>query len=128
MPTVLCIDDHTYRLTRLEALLEAGGYTVVSASHPEDALDLFANNPVDAVILDCHLLSMRSSDVIAGLKHLRPNLPLILVSAYCPEPCIRSSQAAVCLEKGESELELLAALAAVTRRHRGGSEPQDRCA
>ncbi len=127
MPTVLCIDDHTYRLTRLEALLEAGGYTVITASDTQNALESFANNPVDAVILDCHLVSMRSSDVIAGLKHLRPNLPVILISAYCPEPCSRSSQAAVCIEKGESELELLAALAAVTRRH-GSAGPQGRCA
>lgn len=128
MPTILCIDDHTYRLTRLEALLEAGGYTVLSAGNTEAALELFATNPVDAVILDCHLLSMRSSDVLAVLKHLRPTLPVVLLSAFCPEACARASQADACIEKGESEIALLSALAALTRRHGGGREAEGRCA
>ncbi len=127
MPTVLCVDDHTYRLTQLEALLEAGGYTVVTAGDPQSALEMFANNPIDAVVLDCHLLSMRSSDVIEVLKHLRPSLPVILLSAYCPAPCGRATQATACIQKGESELALLSALAAATRRH-DGYEPRDRCA
>jgi CheY-like chemotaxis protein len=127
MAIVLCIDDHTYRLTQLEALLEAGGYTVMAAGDSESALDLFANNPVDAVVMDCHLLSVRSDDLVAVLKHLRPNLPVVLLSAYCPEPCDRGSQAAACIQKGDSELALLLALAIATR---GGGEcqSQDRCA
>ncbi len=128
MPTVLCIDDHTYRLAQLEALLEAGGYTVITAGDTESALDLFANNPVDAVILDCHLLSMRSSDVVAALKYLRPNLPVILLSAFCPVPCSRATAAAACIQKGESELALLSALATATRRHGGGYDSRGRCA
>ncbi len=128
MPTVLCIDDHTYRLTRLEALLEAGGYTVLSAGGTQAALELFATNPVDAVILDCHLLSIDSRDVLAVFKHLRPNLPVVLLSAFCPRPCERASQADACIEKGESEIELLSALAALTRRHGGHWNSEGRCA
>jgi CheY-like chemotaxis protein len=54
MSTVLCLDDFTCSLTEATHVLRAIGYEVLAADENKHALELAAEKPLDAVILNCH--------------------------------------------------------------------------
>jgi DNA-binding response OmpR family regulator len=81
VPTILCIDDHQPTLQTLSWLFEAHGYTCLSSSSAQRALQLFRDNPVDLVVLD-HTLETDDGTALAGmLKNLR-SVPILMLSGW----------------------------------------------
>lgn len=84
--TILCIDDHWNGLIGRKELLEQCGYEVIEATCGDDGLKLFLSRKVDAVILDYQMPGMSGDVVAAKMKHLKSNVPILLLSAYGPLP------------------------------------------
>jgi len=79
-PMLLCIDNHPEGLAVRKALLEAVGYTVLTASNARSGLKLFERNRVDLVVLD-HSMPDLDGETIAHLLHERnPRIPILLLS------------------------------------------------
>jgi two-component system response regulator (stage 0 sporulation protein F) len=79
---ILLVDDEEgIHLLYGEALVDEG-YAVVSAYSGSDALRKFADDPPDLVILDIKLPDMNGVEVLRLMKERRPDLPVILSSAY----------------------------------------------
>lgn len=82
--TILVVDDAEDCIATLEVALQAvPGALVLSARTAEQALQVLAYQPVDAVITDIHLPAMNGLEFIAGLRRearLR-RLPIVVVSA-----------------------------------------------
>jgi CheY-like chemotaxis protein len=110
MPTVLCIDDRTYGLACMREMLRGNGYEVLLAESTHDAADLLLHNPIDAVLLDCHLLGEDCGKVLSVLEGLDPDIPIVMISGYCTLPCRYLSRADACLQKGETSRALLRTL------------------
>lgn len=55
-PLILCVDDEFNGLEGRKMSLEEAGFKVLVATCGADALQLFASNPVDLVLLDYHCL------------------------------------------------------------------------
>lgn len=105
MATILCIDDQTYALAARVEWLRAHGYVVLVASSVEAALDAFLTSPTDAAFLDCH---MPGAFLVARLlKQLRPDLPIVMLAAYCGVPCRQQGLVDACLDRGEPPPALL---------------------
>lgn len=84
--TILCIDDCWNHLIRRKLLLERSGYKVLETTDGSEGLRLLLSNSVDAIILD-YQLPGTSGDVIATqMKLVKPEVPIILLSAYGPLP------------------------------------------
>ncbi len=66
--------------------LESQGYVVYIAARGADGIDLLEHHNVDAVVLDFYMPEMNGGEVARVLKHLRPDIPIILLSAYATEP------------------------------------------
>ncbi len=78
MPKILCIDDGLSS-SSIRHILEHAGCEVVSVSSTH-ALSMIARQTIDGVVLPYHqgdvdLLALRSR-----IRHLDPNLPLLLLS------------------------------------------------
>ncbi len=84
--TILCVDDHWNGLIGRKMLLEANGYKVLHAIDGLGGISLFAALPVDAVILDYQMPGINGSVIAAEMKRLKPNVPILLLSAYGPLP------------------------------------------
>jgi CheY-like chemotaxis protein len=110
MPTVLCIDDRTYGLACMREMLRANGYEVLLAESAHDAADLLLQNPVDAVLLDCHSSGDNCGEVLPVLEGLEPDIPIVMMSGYCSLPCRNLGRADACLQKGETSRALLRTL------------------
>jgi CheY-like chemotaxis protein len=122
MATVLFIDDHTCGSRHLIRLLRSTGHEVCLAMDEEEALRLFRLFPVDVVVMDCRLcnLSHPPTHPAGAIKHLSPDTPIIMMSAFCRMPCRHMVNADACIEKGENGRHLLHVLELMSyARHYG---------
>jgi CheY-like chemotaxis protein len=85
-PLILCIDDEELGLRVRRMVLERTGYRVATAIDGVTGLSLFGNEPVDAVVLDYFMPGMNGGAVAAEMRRLRPEVPIILLSAYINLP------------------------------------------
>jgi CheY-like chemotaxis protein len=80
---ILSVDDEPNILYTRQAILEAEGYHVLSASDGEDALELFDAHPVtDLVLLDYAMPGMDGITVALQMKSRRPSVPIFMISAH----------------------------------------------
>lgn len=78
--TVLIVDDEKAFAEGLQANLEREGYDVVVAHDGEEALRLFAQAPVDLVLLDLMLPGIGGMDVCKRLR-AESTVPIIMLTA-----------------------------------------------
>jgi len=84
--TVLCIDDERIGLRVRKLLLERAGYRVLTAPDGPAGLALFEAEPVEVVLLDYSMPGMHGGEVAACMKQRKPNVPILLLSAYVGLP------------------------------------------
>jgi CheY-like chemotaxis protein len=83
---ILCIDDEELGLRVRKLVLERAGYRVLTGIDGPTGLGLFASEPVSAVVLDYYMPGMNGGEVAAEMRRLRPEVPIILLSAYINLP------------------------------------------
>ncbi len=79
---ILCIDDEPTGLQVRRILLEMEGYSVLTATSGREGLELFAANPVSAVVVDYAMPEMDGGQVAAELRRRSPEVKILLLSAY----------------------------------------------
>jgi CheY-like chemotaxis protein len=100
-PRVLCIDDELVGLRIRTLLLERAGYEVLSAAEGSQGLDIFARESVQAVVLDFAMPGMNGAEVASRMREIKPNVPILLLSAYVGLPAEVTSLVDVYMTKGE---------------------------
>jgi CheY-like chemotaxis protein len=85
-PLILCIDDEELGLRVRTIVLERAGYQVAAALDGPSGLSVFTSQPVDVVVLDYFMPEMDGGQVAAEMRRLRPEIPIILLSAYLNLP------------------------------------------
>jgi CheY-like chemotaxis protein len=79
---ILLVEDDPSARESVKLVLLIDRHTVTEASHAREALDCFAKESFDLVILDYSMPGMRGSELAAELKLLAPSLPILMVTAY----------------------------------------------
>jgi CheY-like chemotaxis protein len=79
---VLCVDDEAVGLKVRRILLERAGYEVLTASDGHAGLEIFRAHDIDAVVLDYSMPGMSGGDVARAMRQLKPDVPILLLSAY----------------------------------------------
>jgi CheY-like chemotaxis protein len=79
---VLCVDDERIGLEVRKILLERAGYTVLTASDGPSGLAVFSAEPVEAVVLDYSMPGMHGGEIASQMKQIKPEVPILLLSAY----------------------------------------------
>jgi len=125
--TIFCVEDEPCQLLLRKLLFESEGYTVTTAESGQEALTLFQAQAVDLVILDYWLQGdvKRKRPVLNGvavareMKQLKPNIPIIIFSAYQSFPAEVIGIADAWLRKVETEpKELLHQVETLLKRYR----------
>ena len=83
---ILCIDDEALGLQIRKAVLERAGYRVITAMDGPTGLSFFAQENIDAVVLDYAMPSMSGADVAKEMRRIRKDVPILLLSAYVNLP------------------------------------------
>ncbi len=114
-PTILCIDDEVPGLQIRKAVLERAGYQVLTAADGPTGLTLFRGNAIDGVVLDYYMPEMDGGAVAETMRRERPDVPILLLSAYINLPTEVVRMVDVTLLKGEGPMELLEKLRVMLR-------------
>ena len=104
---VLCVDDERVGLKVRQILLERAGYRVLTAESGAAGLDLFSQEPVDAVILDYSMPGMHGGEVARRMRSDKPAVPILLLSAYVGLPPEVLELVDLSMTKGEGAGKLL---------------------
>jgi DNA-binding response OmpR family regulator len=123
-PLILCIDDEALGLKIRKAVLEKEGYRVLTALDGSTGLNLFMEEPVEGVVLDYFMPGMNGGEVAVAMRRHRPEVPILLLSAYLnlPPDVVRMVDFTVL--KGEGPSELLIKVRSMLSEHQreAGSE------
>lgn len=82
MLRLLLVDDEQEFATTLAERLELRGYTVRTEENGETALSLFPSPCFDLVILDLMMPGMKGLTVLARIREIQPDLPVILLTGH----------------------------------------------
>jgi CheY-like chemotaxis protein len=107
-PLILCVDDEALGLQIRKAVLERAGYRVLTAVDGSSGLTLFFDQPVEGVILDYFMPGMDGGQVATAMRKQRPEVPILLLSAYINLPPEVVQLVDFTVLKGEGPVELLA--------------------
>jgi CheY-like chemotaxis protein len=109
--TVLFVDDEPSILSMRRLVFEALGYSVLTATCGEDALEVFAIYPVDAVVLDYLMPGMDGEETARSMRKVRSDIPIILSSGCLTVPARLLEVVNTAVEKAARPEALIEALA-----------------
>ncbi len=104
---ILCVDDETIGLQVRRMLLERAGYRVLTAPDGPAGLDIFAREPVEAVVLDFSMPGMTGGEVATVMRRAKPAVPILMLSAYTSLPADVQEVVNLTMTKGEGAVALL---------------------
>ena len=100
-------DDETVGLQVRRILLERAGYRVLTAPDGPSGLELFSREPVEAVVLDFSMPGMTGGEVALNMRKRKPNVPILMLSAYVSLPQEVTDSVNLYMTKGEGAPALL---------------------
>ncbi|HMV17415.1 MAG TPA: EAL domain-containing protein [Zoogloea sp.] len=80
--TLLLVDDEENILNALRRLLRRDGYTLLTASSGQQALDLLATHPVDVIVSDQRMPGMTGVEFLRKAKDMVPDTVRMVLSGY----------------------------------------------
>lgn len=113
---VLCIDDDQEMLECEKAFLETFGYTVLIAPSGRKGLELVSTHSIDVVIVDYVMPEMNGREFAIEMRRLRPQAPIIMLSAACDVPKRALNLVDAFIAKDHLSSQLLPAIARLHER------------
>lgn len=79
---ILVVEDEAPQRKALCTFLRKRGYGVVASSNRAEACEAFSQETVDLVLTDMRLPDGTGEDVLIHTKRLRPDVPVVIMTAY----------------------------------------------
>jgi len=79
---ILCVDDESVILDSFRKILVLDGYSVDTVENGKEALGLVQTHSYDFVFTDLKMPEMDGLDVTKSVKHLRPDIDVIIITGY----------------------------------------------
>jgi two-component system response regulator RegA len=80
--SLLIVDDDEPFLHRLSRAMEGRGFSVQAAPSVETAIDLATAKPPAYAVVDLHLDDGNGLDLVPVLRHLRPDIQVVVLTGY----------------------------------------------
>lgn len=82
--TILVVDDEESMKTLLSAVFKEKGYTVITASDGQEALDIYRQRhaEINIVLTDMGLPKLGGEEVVSGIKKINKDARIIVASGY----------------------------------------------
>ena len=79
---ILAVDDEAIILDSFRKILVLGGYSIDTVEKGQEALGLVRKQDYDFVFVDLKMPEMDGIDVTKSVKHLRPDIDVIVITGY----------------------------------------------
>jgi diguanylate cyclase (GGDEF)-like protein len=93
-PLVLVADDDVTSRLLASAALEGGGFSVVEANDGREALECFAHDRPQIVLLDIEMPELDGLAACERIRDVDPDVPILMLTGSSDLACIRSAFAA----------------------------------
>jgi len=80
--TILFVDDEVNILKALQRLLRNEPMSVLTASRPQEAIDLLAKTPAQVVVSDQRMPEMTGVDLLSTLRDRHPDMVRMMLTGY----------------------------------------------
>jgi CheY-like chemotaxis protein len=89
--TVLLVDDEPHVVTLVKKMLLREGYTVLSATDPEEAIRIAEerNARIDLLLTDVAMPQLNGRELADRLKAMRRGLPVLYMSGFMKEALLK---------------------------------------
>lgn len=102
---ILCVDDEESVLLMQKLMLESAGFRVLTASSGLQAVEIFKSEKVNAVVMDYWMPGMNGVTTAQVMKRLKPQVPILFVSAFTELPGETLGLAQGWIKKGQDSPE-----------------------
>ncbi|MCK5076167.1 MAG: response regulator, partial [Calditrichia bacterium] len=79
---ILAVDDEEIILSSFRKILVLDGYSIDTVETGQEALGLIQTHHYDFVFTDLKMPEMDGVDVCKGVKHIRPDIDVIIITGY----------------------------------------------
>ena len=79
---ILAVDDEAIILDSFRKILVLAGYCIDTVENGKEAIGLIQNHDYDFVFTDLKMPEMDGLDVTKAVKHLRPDIDVIVITGY----------------------------------------------
>ena len=79
---ILAVDDEEVILSSFRKILVLAGFSIDTVETGQEALTLVKDHGYDFVFTDLKMPAMSGVDVVKGVKHLRPDIDVIVITGY----------------------------------------------
>jgi CheY-like chemotaxis protein/glycine cleavage system H lipoate-binding protein len=79
---ILCVDDEEVILDSFRKILVLDGYSVDTVQTGQEALGMLQSHHYDFVFTDLKMPSMDGVEVTKSVKHIRPDIDVIIITGY----------------------------------------------
>ena len=93
MATILVVEDDEEMRSLLQDFLKDEGYESDSADNGSEAVRKLTEQPFDLIITDIRMPGLTGLDILAAVKKLEPEVPVIVITAFWGEDVYRRSMA-----------------------------------
>ncbi|MBK9795538.1 MAG: response regulator [Holophagaceae bacterium] len=94
---ILAVDDEAVVLDSFRRILVLEGFSVDTVEHGPEALGLVQRRDYDFVFTDLKMPDMDGVDVVKGVKHLRPDVDVVVITGYGSiETAVQTLQQGAC--------------------------------
>jgi len=108
-PSILCIDPSPGMLLIYRALLEANGYSVLTATGAQAGLELLKQSRINAVVMDSEFQETSATKLAREIKKIYKDLPLVVFSSSS-HPEVNYAEISLVLDKSRGPKALLQAI------------------
>jgi two-component system response regulator HydG len=103
---LLIVDDDRRMAKTLKDILQIKGLSVETAYTAFEAIEKIGKEPFDSVLTDIKMPGMNGVDLYKAIHQLKPDLPVVLMSAYATHDLIQEAMVAGAVATLEKPLDI----------------------